>query len=136
MALQLSVTDKNGVTSEYHRISGMLFDEKAIIRVSSYANEQYRQHEKDQKSIYELLQLKYNQLNAEMYKPDGEKNTELVLSLSAEINEMNENTIDSSDRFIKQAEYTFDYDKSEIQSYEMYYEKLKTLSEFQNAIDV
>jgi len=136
MALKILRTNNRGIATLYHRILKIEFSEKAKVTVASYTDEQYRKSEKTAQENLATRDSAYEQLNAEMAKPEEDRNTELIKSLTEQINSLVFQQNQSTDNIVETGTYEFDFDKTAEQSYSAYYEKLKLLPDFASAEDI
>lgn len=145
MALKISKTTETGITTEYHKIGSIMLDgtkSKLTAEICSYTAEDYRQYEKDYETAWIKRETNMEQIEAELAKPEGESDTELIKKLTETSNELlkqldsNLPNNETKKLYVLESTYEFDFNTSDIISYSSIYDKLKMLDEFKDAENV
>lgn len=74
MALKITLTDVKGITTTYHRISGIQINDEIVVTLKSYTSETYRNIEKDNGKNIQAMNVLSEQLSLESTKenPDDD----------------------------------------------------------------
>lgn len=74
MALKITLTDVKGITTTYHRISGIQINDEIVVILKSYTDETYRNIEKDNGKNIQTMNVLSEQLSLESTKenPDDD----------------------------------------------------------------
>lgn len=135
MALEKTITSENGIVMNYHVIDHFETSTTINIYVKSYADQSYRQQEKEIKENYKLANSIRSQISEEMAKEGTDAyNKELIQQLTAQANELGFPVL--VDLSILTRKFEYPLDKSTEFSYKTFYTWLKTEEIFKDAIDV
>lgn len=135
MALEKKIISENGIIMNYHIIDHFETDTNINIFVKSYADQSYRQQEKEIKENYKLANSIRSQISEEMAKEGTDAyNKELIQQLTAQANELGFPVL--VDLSILTRKFEYPLDKSTEFSYKTFYTWLKTEEIFKDAIDV
>jgi len=145
MALKIIKTTQTGITTEYHKISSIVLDGtkgKLTVKICSYTAEDYRQYEKDYEAARTKRETHLAQIEAELAKPESERDTELIKKLTETSNELLKQldsdlpNNETKKLYVLESTYDFDFNSSDIISYSSIYSTLKTLDEFKDAENI
>lgn len=134
MAIKKILNGENGeFLGQYHRIGEVVFDfntNQTHVSLNHYANENYRELEKDQLNEIEKSKVRYNELSTKdsKYLTDKEKADMMILDPK------NLESMEIVPKHIKLSKFTFDMEKDvDLKSI---YEKLNQLELFKGAENI
>lgn len=140
MALKKELIDNKGIKTLYHRISDFVVNkDKNIIEINvkSYADEKYRQEEKEYEDFIKTREEKMEKLDELVLKnADGSK-TDEVKKLTEEINNMYNTKVVEQNTYIFNKKIELDFDINQKYSLEDIYNRIKSeIPDFANSTDV
>lgn len=140
MALKKELIDNKGIKTLYHRISDFVVNkDKNIIEINikSYADDTYRQAEKDYEEFINTREEKMKKLNALVASNTDGSKTEEIKKLTDEINNMYNSKITEQNTCIFNRKLELNFDIEQKCSLEDIYNRIKTeVPDFANSTDV
>lgn len=138
MALYKEMTDTKGVVSKYFRISSITFniDENLLdVTVREYADEDYRNIEKNIEQLKKTINEKQNAINTlnENYRENEKEIIEKNQELYTYIEELN--SLNQTSYYIGDKTYSFNFEDQDYSITDCY-NLLKTLDVFENSTNV
>lgn len=131
MALKKAITDRRGITTEYHMIEGLkVMSDRVEVTFKSYISEEYREKEK---AIAENLLIKAEleqQLLEESVKEEPDE--ELIAALNQQIESLDTEQKDCS---VGTMTYRIPFDKEKNLSFTDIYKWLRKEATFADAVD-
>ena len=138
MALYKEMTDTKGVVSKYFRISSITFniDENLLdVTVREYADEDYRNIEKNIEQLKKTINEKQSAINTlnENYRENEKEIIEKNQELYTYIEELN--SLNQTSYYIGDKTYSFSFEDQDYSITDCY-NLLKTLDVFENSTNV
>lgn len=130
MALKKKMTNRKGVSSEYHMIAGIKITDRIEVYLKSYIDESYRQLEKNVEDNRVLKAKLEQQALDEAVKEEPDK--ELLESLNQQIGSLD--TVEK-DYSVETTSYRIPFNKEDNISFESIYKKLKEEAVFESSED-
>ena len=130
MALKLKITNRKGITTNYHRISALEVTDRIVVTLASYVSKDYRDSEK---KIQENLRLKEElekQIIDEQVKEDPDMLK--IMELQARVNSLD---LVPKENVASSMRYTVPFDVEDDISFKSIYEQLKQEEVFKDAED-
>ena len=130
MALKITLTDVKGITTTYHRISGIQINDEIFVILKSYTDETYRNIEKDNGKNIQTMNVLSEQLSLESTKenPDDDVICEIT-------NKMTQIETSQEDYSVKEITCKVPLDAENDISLTLIYNALKKTEQFADAKD-
>lgn len=138
MALYKEIISDNGVVSKYFRINNIILnidDKKISISIKEYADDLYREKEKEITNLHNAISTKQFSINSlnEDYKNNEEEIIKQNQELMVLVKELN--NLMAINYFIGERQYDFEFEDKNY-SISDCYNLLKQLDEFKDSTDV
>ncbi|MDD6235397.1 MAG: hypothetical protein PUB17_09500 [Lachnospiraceae bacterium] len=130
MALKITLTDVKGITTTYHRISGIQINDEIVVTLKSYTSETYRNIEKDNGKNIQAMNVLSEQLSLESTKenPDDDVICEIT-------NKMTQLATSQKDYSVNEITCKVPLDAENDISLTLIYNALKKTEQFADAKD-
>lgn len=130
MALKITFTDVKGITTTYHRISGIQINDEIVVTLKSYTDETYRNIEKDNEKNIQTMNVLSEQLSLESTKenPDDDVICEIT-------NKMTQLESSQEDFSVSEITCKVPFESENDISLALIYNALKKTEQFANAED-
>lgn len=130
MALKITLTDVKGITTTYHRISGIQINDEIVVILKSYTDETYRNIEKDNGKNIQTMNVLSEQLSLESTKenPDDDVICEIT-------NKMTQLATSQKDYSVNEITCKVPLDAENDISLTLIYNALKKTEQFADAKD-
>lgn len=130
MALKITLTDVKGITTTYHRISGIQINDEIVVILKSYTDETYRNIEKDNGKNIQTMNVLSEQLSLESTKenPDDDVICEIT-------NKMTQIETSQEDYSVKEITCKVPFESENDISLTLIYNALKKTEQFADAKD-
>ena len=130
MALKITLKDVKGITTTYHRISGIQINDEIVVILKSYTDETYRNIEKDNGKNIQTMNVLSEQLSLESTKenPDDDVICEIT-------NKMTQIETSQEDYSVKEITCKVPFESENDISLTLIYNALKKTEQFADAKD-